>query len=80
MKEPDTDDRKPGSLVHLLNTRQGDYDLVCGLDFDGVGMYDTCVSSLRLPFFPSLLSLSFSFSSLRQPLRIQEIQYALRKR
>ncbi|KAH6907061.1 cryptococcal mannosyltransferase 1-domain-containing protein [Coprinopsis sp. MPI-PUGE-AT-0042] len=31
------------SLVHLINTRQGDYDLVCGLDFDGVGMYDTWV-------------------------------------
>jgi len=32
-----------GSIVHLLKTKDGDYDLACALDFDGVGMYDTCV-------------------------------------
>jgi hypothetical protein len=34
-----------GSIVHLIKTKDGDYDLACALDFDGVGMYDTCVSA-----------------------------------
>ncbi|TFK23833.1 hypothetical protein FA15DRAFT_620245 [Coprinopsis marcescibilis] len=31
------------SIVHLINTNNGDYDQACALDFDGVGMYDTWV-------------------------------------
>ncbi|KAJ7735985.1 capsular associated protein [Mycena metata] len=31
------------SIVRLLATNNGDYDLACGLDFDGIGLYDTWV-------------------------------------
>ena len=34
-----------GSIVHLIKTKDGDYDLACALDFDGVGMYDMCISA-----------------------------------
>ncbi|KAK7055575.1 capsular associated protein [Favolaschia claudopus] len=31
------------SIVRLLDTKGGDFDLACGLDFDGIGLYDTWV-------------------------------------
>lgn len=31
------------AIVRLINTKEGDYDLACALDFDGVGLYDTWV-------------------------------------
>ncbi|EAU87467.2 capsular associated protein [Coprinopsis cinerea okayama7 len=31
------------AIVRLINTKEGEYDLACGLDFDGVGMYDRWV-------------------------------------
>ncbi|CAK5265205.1 unnamed protein product [Mycena citricolor] len=31
------------SIVRLLNTHNGEYDLACALDFDGIGLYDTWV-------------------------------------
>jgi hypothetical protein len=32
-----------GSIVRLLATKDGAYDLACALDFDGVGLYDMLV-------------------------------------
>ncbi|KAF7321183.1 Capsular associated protein [Mycena chlorophos] len=31
------------SIVRLLATKDGDFDLACALDFDGIGLYDTWV-------------------------------------
>ncbi|KAJ7227009.1 capsular associated protein [Mycena pura] len=31
------------SIIRLLATKGGDFDLACGLDFDGIGLYDTWV-------------------------------------
>ncbi|KAF7343885.1 Aminotran-5 domain-containing protein [Mycena venus] len=31
------------SIIRLLDTKGGDFDLACGLDFDGIGLYDTWV-------------------------------------
>ncbi|KAJ6578654.1 capsular associated protein [Mycena vulgaris] len=31
------------SILRLLDTKGGDFDLACGLDFDGIGLYDTWV-------------------------------------
>ncbi|KAJ7271233.1 capsular associated protein [Mycena rebaudengoi] len=31
------------SILRLLATNGGDFDLACGLDFDGIGLYDTWV-------------------------------------
>ncbi|TFK23846.1 hypothetical protein FA15DRAFT_620269 [Coprinopsis marcescibilis] len=31
------------SIVRLINTKNGDYDLACAIDFDGIGLYDTWV-------------------------------------
>ncbi|KAJ7092382.1 capsular associated protein [Mycena belliarum] len=31
------------SIVRLLDTNNGDFDLACALDFDGIGLYDTWV-------------------------------------
>ncbi|KAJ7108060.1 capsular associated protein [Mycena crocata] len=31
------------SIIRLLDTNGGDFDLACGLDFDGIGLYDTWV-------------------------------------
>ncbi|KAJ7607574.1 capsular associated protein [Roridomyces roridus] len=31
------------SILRLLATKEGNFDLACGLDFDGIGLYDTWV-------------------------------------
>ncbi|KAJ7810286.1 capsular associated protein, partial [Mycena olivaceomarginata] len=31
------------AIVRLLATKDGEFDLACGLDFDGIGLYDTWV-------------------------------------
>lgn len=36
------------SVIELLRTRDGQYDMACGLDFDGIGLYDVWVMRDRL--------------------------------
>ncbi|KAJ7182264.1 cryptococcal mannosyltransferase 1-domain-containing protein [Mycena crocata] len=43
------------SIVELLNTRDGDYDMACGLDFQHWGLYDVWVLRDRLGRIPSTI-------------------------
>ncbi|KAH7106417.1 cryptococcal mannosyltransferase 1-domain-containing protein [Auriculariales sp. MPI-PUGE-AT-0066] len=36
------------AMVELLNTRDGDYDIACGMDFDDFGLYDVWVTRDRV--------------------------------
>lgn len=43
------------SIVRLLATKEGQFDLACALDFDGIGLYDMLVPFLSLTRFMPLL-------------------------
>lgn len=50
-------------LVTLINTDQGNYDIACGTDYDGIGMYDTWVLRDILGQFTSSVYPIFTRSS-----------------
>ena len=52
-----------GSIVRLLATKDGAYDLACALDFDGVGLYDMLVYLSSLPWSIMIRYVFFSFES-----------------